>query len=68
MAMEDACVLAEELRVAATVESTLCLAMSNRRKARFELDSAPKHGSIENHHCALGSPPSRYANGVKTPT
>jgi len=35
MAMEDACVLAEELRVAATVERALA-SYANRRKARVE--------------------------------
>jgi 2-polyprenyl-6-methoxyphenol hydroxylase-like FAD-dependent oxidoreductase len=35
MAMEDACVLAEELRAAATVESALA-SYANRRKARVE--------------------------------
>ena len=35
MAMEDACVLAEELRAAATAESALAVYV-NRRKARVE--------------------------------
>ena len=60
MAMEDACVLAEELRAAATVESALASYVS-RRKPRVEWVQQPKHGSGGNSHRAIGGPQCRAA-------
>jgi 2-polyprenyl-6-methoxyphenol hydroxylase-like FAD-dependent oxidoreductase len=57
MAMEDACVLAEELRAAATVESALA-SYVNRQGPR-QVGPAPEHGRRGNYHCAIGSPQCR---------
>ena len=58
MAMEDACVLAEELRAAATVESALA-SYVNRRKARVKW--------VQPQLCHRQSAMPRYANGAMKP-